>query len=149
MENQNVNESMKTKRLLIICGCIIVVAAIALIGVLVLKDRNENSLPDFLDQAAMVGIEEMTFEQYSMGMRKDLPAETLEEAKRLFEELQQASADGDAGRMNEINMELARLDLFDFDLSNMQSRTVMAFDAEGNPVDPEDFPEEIKELLGK
>lgn len=148
MENQNENGNMRTKRLLIICGCIIVVAAIALIGVLVLKDRNKSNLPDFLDQTEMIGIEDMTFEQFSMGMRKDLPAETLEEAKRLFAELQQATADGDAARVDEINLELSGLDLYDFDLSNMQSGTVMAFDSDGNPIDPEDFPEEIRELLG-
>lgn len=148
MENQSANESMKTKRLLIICGCVIVVAALALTAVLVLTNRNKTSVPDVLNQTGMIGIEDMTFEQFSMGMRDDLSAETMEEAKRLFAELQQATADGDAARVNEINMELADLDLYDFDLSNMQSGNVMVFDSEGNALNPEDLPDELKELLG-
>lgn len=108
---ENTDKKSDMKKTLIICGSAVLVAAIALVCVLTLGNGgNSSTNGDVLFEG------EMTFEDFCLGMKKDLPEETMEEVKRLYEEAKKAMKDGDMEKVEKVYTELANLDVYD--LSN-------------------------------
>lgn len=138
MEQQETKPKNDMKKTLIICGSAIVVAAIALVCVLVLAGNGNSGVSDITSGTIMNG-GEMTFEDFCFGMKEDLPQETMDEVKRLYEEAKQAMKEGDMDKLDEVYQELDSLDVFDFSNINIESlgnmEGVIIMDENGNMLD--------------
>lgn len=137
MEQQETKPKNDMKKTLIICGSAIVVAAIALVCVLVLTGNNNSGLAEI--NGTLMNGGEMTFEDFCFGMKEDLPQETMDEVKRLYEEAKQAMKEGDMDKLDEVYQELDSLDVFDFSNINIESlgnmEGVIIMDENGNMLD--------------
>ena len=132
MEKSEVKSKNDIKKTIIICGTILVVVVIALVCVLVLTGKP-SAEPVLSDNPAAIGADDMTFEQFTMGMKKDLPPETMEEVKRLYEQVQEAMEENETDKMQEAFEELNALDVFDMSMMNMDSMDgVIIMDEDGN-----------------
>lgn len=113
MEKQNTEGNNQMKKTLIICGSILAVAVIAIVCIILLTNQNQNQ-NEVLNDGMVMDPSEMTFEEFCMGMKKDLPQETMDEVKRLYDELQKAQENNQIDRVSEIFEELNQLDVYDF-----------------------------------
>jgi flagellar basal body-associated protein FliL len=151
MENQNLTNtkgSNQTKKTLIICGSIVIVAVIVMVCIFMLQGKKNTNNMEIMDNGAFLSGSEMSFEDFCMGMKKDLPQETMDEVKRLYDAMKQAEKDKDMDRIGEIFEELAQLDVFDnsgFDM--ISSGSVIITDENGNILKGEDIPDEIKDQI--
>lgn len=109
MEQQKETKQSDNKKTLIICGSAVLIAAIALVCVIVLGGGANSGMDE--DMGLFGG--ELTFEDFCLGMKKDLPEETMNEVKRLYEEAKQAMKDGDVKKIEKVYEELASLDVYD------------------------------------
>ena len=135
MEQNEAKPKSDIKKTIIICGTILVVVVIALVCVLVLtgKPSPEAELPG---NPSVIGAEDMSFEQFTMGMKQDLPPETMDEVKRLYEQVQKAMKENDTDKMSEAFEELSALGVFDESMMNMDSMDgVIIMDENGNVLD--------------
>lgn len=99
------------KKTIIIMGSLILAAIIALTLVLVLKPQNKR--PSMLRDMQT----DMTFEQFTKSMKSDLPSETMDEVKELFEKFKDADMEGKAEILNK----LREMDVYEQRVGNAQS----------------------------
>lgn len=152
MENQNSitpKGSNQTKKTLIVCGSIVIVAVIAMVCIFVLQGKKNTNNMAIMDNGMIMGGSEMSFEQFCMGMKEDLPQETMDEVKKLYDEMKQAEKDKDMDRVGEIFEELAHLDVFDTNGFDMVpgGASVIITDMDGNVISGEDIPDEIRDQI--
>lgn len=134
MEQQETKQNNGNKKTLIICGSAVLVAAIALVCVLILGGGNSDNM-SFMDG-------EMTFEAFCFGIKEDVPQETMDEVKRLYEQAKQAMKDGDQAKLNKVYEDLDELNIFDYSNLDTGFETTdgTAFsDESGNPIDIDDI----------
>lgn len=145
MEKQNTEGNNQMKKTLIICGSILAVAIIAIVCIILLTGQNQNQT-EMLNGTMLMDPSEMTFEEFCMGMKKDLPQETMDEVKRLYEEMQKAFEDEDMDKVNDIYEQLDQLDVYDFSQFEHMEKAgaVIITDKNGNEVTP---PDEILEQI--
>jgi len=97
------------KKTLIICGTTILVAVIALITTIVLKADGSATNKEYDKSKELKELPDMTYEEFTKGMSKDLSREVLAEVDALFEEYQSA----DQERRNEIFTDLYYLGVYE------------------------------------
>lgn len=149
MEQQNSNGNNQMKKTLIICGSILAVAVIALVCIMILTNQKTPNQAEMLNGGMLMDPSEMTFEEFCMGMKKDLPQETMNEVKRLYEVLQKAFEDEDMDKVNEVYKELEQLDVYDFSQFEDMGLDggVIIMDENGNVSIPDEIPDEIIEQI--
>lgn len=154
MEKQNTEGNNQMKKTLIICGSILAVAVIAMVCIIILTNQNQNQT-EILNGGMMMDPSEMTFEEFCMGMKKDLSPEIMEEVRRLFDEMKKAYKNNQEERIGEIYEELNKLDVYDnhinldmgdfdigdIDFSDMDSGSVIIMDENGNVIEGNDSSE--------
>ena len=117
MENTNIEQKGENKKLIIICAAIVLVAALALTTVLILK--NNSSKNDFSMQGDISKLQ-MTYEDFTFGMKDNLPAEVEEKVKSLYDDFVAASEKNNPEAIVKIFDELNKLDVYEDDfMGNM------------------------------
>jgi len=110
METNNTPQNKENKKLIIICATTVIVAALALVTVLVLKSNSSKS--DFKIYGDLSEFT-MTYDDFTYGMKEDLPADVEEQIKNLYDEFLVASENSDDTAMIKIFDELDKLDVYD------------------------------------
>ena len=135
MENNEVKPKNDIKKTLIICGTVLAVVVIALVCVFVLTGKP-SAEAGLSGNSGVIDAGDLSFEQFTMGMKQDLPPETMEEVKRLYAQVQKAMEENDTDKMSEAFEELNALDVFDESMMNMDSMEgVIIMDENGNVLD--------------
>lgn len=152
MENQNANQSKEssTKKILIICGSVVLVALIAMVCVFMLQGKKNTSNLESMDGNMIMDMSKLSFEDFSMGMKKDLPKETMDEVKRLYEKIIQASKDNKMDKVTELYDELFKLDVYDMETTgDGEVAGVIIMDENGNILEGGEIPDDLKDELTK
>jgi len=110
MENTNIEQKNENKKLIIICATIVLVVIAALAIVLILK--NDSSKSEFTMQGNISGLQ-MTYEDFTFGMKDDLSAEVEEKVKSLYDDFVAASEQNDGEAISKVFEELNKLDVYD------------------------------------
>jgi len=97
------------KKTLIICGTFVLVAVIALVTVIVLKADGPGTDEGYDKGEKFREMPDMTYEEFTKGMKKDLSRELKAEVDALFEEYQTADQD----RRSEIFTDLYSLGVYE------------------------------------
>jgi hypothetical protein len=145
------NEKTMIKKTMWICGGALLFALIALGCILIFTSGRSRNQMGMLEGDILAGLNEMTFEEFRSGMKADLSQETLDEVKRIFEQMQQAAVENDAEKVMQLYAELNQLDVYDFNPQDLPEGVIgnaVILDQDGNAVDPDDLPEELQELIG-
>ena len=105
------------KKTIIICSSIMVVAISSLTVFLVFLNKTNTAAADgsqMMNQSLMGMItEDMTFEEFSESFQDGLSDETLAEAEKVFDEIQEAMAVEDTEEMRDLMIQLNSLNLFE------------------------------------
>ena len=110
MEEKNIPKKNENKRLMIICATIVLVAVMALVSVIVLKNNSSEAGYDMYGDLSDF---EMTYEDFTYGMKADLSADVEEQVKALYDEFLQASKNNDEKAIMEIFEKLDSMDVYD------------------------------------
>lgn len=118
MEENKTPQKNENKRLIIICATIILVAVMALLGVIILKNNSTN--PEYEIYGDLSGIE-MTYEDFTYGMKEDLSADVEQQVKDLYDEFLEANENNDQEAITAVFNKLDKLDVYDEEMmGNME-----------------------------
>jgi len=110
--NENVSSN---KKLLIICGTFVIVTILFLAGILVLKNKIPKAKTQTMDNFSDY---EMTFEDFTFGVKEDQDDEVMKELRSLYDEYLEANKNGNEKSMIKVFEKLSSLDIYDEDMMN-------------------------------
>lgn len=131
METNNTSKKNEYKKLIIICSTIALVAAMALVGVLVLKNNSSKSDYEMMGDLSDF---EMTYEDFAYGLKEDMSADEQAQVEALYNEFLEASKNNDENAMMDIFARLDELDLYD---ESMMGQMVELTEEEWAELDPD------------
>ena len=100
------------KKLIIICTTIILVVAIVMTGVFIITKDNPSKNVVIGDIGNMIDME-MSYEDFTFGMKEDLSQEIMDEVKSLYDEFLQALENNDDKEINSVFEKLSKLEVYD------------------------------------
>ena len=104
------------KRTIIICSCIMFAAISGLTAFILLYNKSSEDAAggtNMMNQNLLSMItEDMTFEDFSESFQDGLSEETLSEAEKIFDEIQEAMAAEDDDTLNDLLIQMNSLGLF-------------------------------------
>ncbi|MCK5129496.1 MAG: hypothetical protein KAQ68_06580 [Clostridiales bacterium] len=100
------------KKLIIICTTIILVVAIVMTGVFIITKDKPSKNVVIGGMGNMIDME-MSYEDFTFGMKEDLSQEVMDEVKSLYDEFLQALENNDDKEINNVFEKLSNLEVYD------------------------------------
>lgn len=101
-----------SKKTIIACSSILLVAVLVLVGVFVLKG-NKNKENGDLGENELSYMANMTYEEFTSSMKKDLPKEVQDQVKAIYDDMMKAVKEKDAKKVEELYTKVFDLDVMD------------------------------------
>jgi len=96
------------KKTIIICVTLVLVTVLGLTAVIIIKNSQNKE-----EMQKINSIGEMSYEDFTFGMKEDLSQEVIDEVKSLYYDFLQALENNDDKAINNVFDKLSKLDVYD------------------------------------